>query len=103
MRDRKELEDVLATSLSDLGRNGSEVAASLNALGIVGEPADSECCPLANFLTQECSVWYAQVGDDFVVCGDNYGYVSIPAPLACVDFIHAFDRCEYPGLIGVDG
>lgn len=89
----------LAEALAALPDTADGIAAHLTAKGIRGVPADSYCCPVANYLTG-AGFWAASVGDIRIeVVDDDSGSEEAVTPKPVADFLRRFDSREWPELV----
>ena len=93
--------------LEGLGKTADEVADSLKAQGIKGEPGSACYCPLANFLRSKGAPepgvihgWF-RVHPHPAECGAEA--IRVPLPKGADAFLRAFDCDRYPDLAISDG
>jgi hypothetical protein len=89
----------VTAQLAALGDTEQAVAATLSAGGYRGCPGRAGHCPICDYLTATVrNAWNVFVCQKHVAFGGGR-FVATPPPVAA--FIHAFDRGQYPGLVGV--
>jgi hypothetical protein len=79
--------------LNTLGDTADKVAASLETLGIKGNPGWPSSCPIANYLIS-CGNDDCNVGTVSFRVGIEVAWI----PASVQDFIHDFDHGKYPQL-----
>ncbi len=82
--------------------NPAAIAQHLQSQGITGKMYEIYGCPVANYLKAETGAY--AIGVHFylsVLDADGLQLTTEETltPVPVLDFIHAFDRGEYPGLI----
>jgi hypothetical protein len=82
--------------LSYLGTTPDDIARSLTALGIKGEPHSSCNCPISNYL-EAVGFKCASVGEDMIILNDHNYILEDNNPIR--SFIISFDLMKYPELV----
>jgi hypothetical protein len=99
-------DDELQVLLGTLGTSPEQVAETLRAKGIKGQPMQAHSCPIAKWLSAEtgAAVVTVDTGSCGVYLGFGPGRESVQAtPPGAVDqFIVQFDDREYPDLVAED-
>lgn len=89
----------LERALAALPGTADGIAARFAEQGIRGVPADSYCCPVANYLIA-AGFTAAQVGDIRIeACDDDCGSEEVVTPKPVADFLKRFDSHAWPALI----
>lgn len=93
-------EQVLRTWLESLGNTSAEIAAGLEARGVLGCPHESSGCPLAE---DAAGRFYATAFVNQVSANLMWGtpslHASVDMPKAARDFVRDFDALRYPRLV----
>jgi hypothetical protein len=87
--------NTIEQDLAALGDDADEVAGQLRELGIKGNAQESDSCPIYAYLHLKGNTQVVGVDEDYITLCSNEG---IPTTSAVHDFVHAFDRGEYPEL-----
>lgn len=86
--------------LHHLGQTADQVAASLNAMCIRGNPQDPNNCPVTNYLMQKAHVQRCWANKSTVIFMSRWlgTHMEVKLPTAVKEFVDAFDHGKYPSL-----
>ncbi len=102
----------VAAALAELGDTADAVAASLERLGVVGDKAEPDSCPLARYLSRRFPEAGGDVGVNLIsarvgtagvckpgiVVGETVGYEPLLTTIV-INFVERFDDGLYPELV----
>ena len=87
----------LEESLQKLGDTEDSVVSNLQLMGIKGAQMSALQCPIAKYL-QRTGFPEALVSPDIAYVSHDESGPKAPLPDSVKDFVHAFDRGDYPEL-----
>jgi hypothetical protein len=86
--------------LSSLGKTPDQVAASLHAIWIHGNPQETSNCPISAYLMQKAHVQRCWVGNSSIIFISRWtgSHLQVEMSDTIKEFVERFDRGEYPAL-----
>ena len=90
---------IIAAALQALGDDSTKVAKTLRAMGVRGNIADPERCPVSNYLRRVLGASDVRAGFDRIAVSFDDTEVELPTPVPVAGFVRAHDLEEHPELI----